>query len=104
MNLKNSITLTAIQSGSDRTKFLIPIEAIINVFEVLESQFGSNAPKIKTIVLLSLENYKKLGLQILHDRYTSPTLNGEMTIPVEEEFKVLTSLLKDTKASKILLE
>lgn len=104
MDFNNSITLTAVSSGNDRAKFLIPISSIINVFETSEHTFGTNAAKVKTMVLISLEEFKKFGLHFIHDRYSTPNMNGEMTIHVEEEFKVVCSLLRNGKASKILLE
>jgi hypothetical protein len=100
MDFKNSITLT-----SNKTKFMIPVEYIINVFEMPNGGYSSDKEKTKTCIAIQYDNVTKMGLLSILNRYNEVSINhGLFLLEVEEEFKLVAALLKGDKAAKVLYE
>lgn len=100
MDFKNSITLT-----SNKMKFIMPLEHIVNIFQVPNNSYSSNPESFKTCIAIRYEMLHQLGLVAVLNRYNEVNVTqGLFLLEVEEEFKELTTILKGGKGADILFK
>ncbi len=100
MNFSNSITLT-----TGKTKFLMPLECIVNVYEYPQKNYTAGfEDTVQTFVAIRSETFNKLGLDLFYHKHMIPTFSGLVAMAVDEEFKVVAAMIKGDRGVKVLYE